>query len=314
MEKNEQKTVKTVRKSKLDVYAAFVVLPVFICSHFAWMAAVIIGNEWLNRITLSNLLVWLGLGVLYLGYTFWRGDWRLGRQHMDATLNEHSVIGAYSRLLTPLYIGTLTICVILAYILPESLGWVIALVVLLAIVLFIAVTIHYYRLYREDRTAQLDSRLDVKVWEKYWAYLMVSNSMHIWLALAIAVYLLAQGLTPVLSDTLFTMFSQLNAFVWIMLPLVIVYELSKLSQHHEVVISSQPGRNFTMLTTLGAEGLVAVFLVPLVKRCIYNTCALYVADTVFLVVCMVTALSVMVMAIYFWAYKSKYLKASTLSW
>lgn len=312
MEKNEQQAANAAKKSKWEEYYTFIGLPLFIISHFAWMMAMSVGNQWLISITQPILVVLIGVSVICLACYYMRGKLHFG--NLVSRHTEHPVIARYCQLMIHLYMGTLTGTAIVACFVPENMGWILSLVPLLGIFVIIAATIHFYKLYREDRPELLDSKLDVRVWEKYWAYLMVSGSMLIWLGIALSAHLLYHGLALVVNDALYAILSQLHTFVWLMLPLVMVYELSKLSRHHAVVIKSQPIRGHRMQTLLGAEGLVALLLVPILRGCIYGTLSLPVADTVYLVVCLVLALVILATTIYYWVCKSKYLKASTLSW
>lgn len=313
MEKKKQYLACLASKLTSEEFLTFGAIPAFFCSHMAWMIAMFLDIPLLIKVTLGVLLACIGAEAILYGYAYFSGRLKISFGN-SAVTNEPPVIRKYCQLMMMTYLGTLMAQVLACQILPESLMWVAAFVPALACVAVIGLTVYYVRLYRHGSQEPAEGGMSLRHWEKYWSYLMVSDNFDLWMALTAATYLLGRGLREVLADPHYLLFCHFESFLWFMGPLVIAYELNKLSHQHEKVIASQPRKNRVVEQSLGLAALIPLLLMPWLRRWIYASLVAPVADTVFLALCIVLASVVVGMAVYFRIYKSKYLKAETLSW
>lgn len=295
--------------------AIFGLAPGLICSHLLWMIAMFWKNEVFLNITLTVLIAFLiivGGGFLVAAVFSWR-------KYNSLQLLKYSnpLIRQYNQKACIFYIGTLLMLVLVCTIVPETEMLLLSLPPVFGIVSMILISYHYYKLYTQGDQASetlTEANGDMRVWEKYLAYLNVSESIDAWFFLTLSVMALIQGVAPFASDMLLLLLNQINGFMWLMQPLIIIYEIFKLSKKHDQIMKSKPQINKGKKRMIGIAGFVILVLMPIIKRIALKGLPILMVDTLFFWLSIIVALLSVGMAIYFWAYKSKYNKADTLAW
>lgn len=303
MEKKQKELSSPKRKNSYNVWMTFGLTPALFCIHLLWQAAMTIGNPLLVHVAHGALFLMLAVAiVLYLVYIIPKGLWKM--------IIADPVTRQCSNLILGLYMTSLFSLCIAFEVIPESMTWAIALVPVTFSLAIIGVCLWYYRLYMAER----GEHLSVVRYEKYLAYLLASETINTWFMLTLSVHALYQVMDLMVSEGMYVWFGQFFSFMWLMMPVWIVFELCRLSRRHEQIMQSEPKIDRFVRTVLGSEGAVAVFLVPLIKKLLYSLLPAVTADGIFVSINLVLALVIAGTVIYFGVYKAKYIKASTLSW
>lgn len=305
MEKKQKEQPNPKRKDRFEAWMLFGVAPLFICSHYAWMIAMILENPLLKRIMWPIFITMIVLMGIFLLIYFIRRP-----QILYGIAVAHPVVNRCSQILMYVYLVSLFLLVVAYTVIPETMTWTIAFLPALCILIFIGVNLHFYRLYRGDRIESLSE----SKWEKYTAFVLASETINTWFMLTLAVHVLNQVMGLMASERLCFWFWLLYSFMWLMMPVWILLELFRLSHRHEQIMQSHPKIDRFSRTYLGTEGVAAVFLLPLIKKLLYSQLPAITADGIFLTISLVLALVIVGTVIYFKVYKAKYIKASTLSW
>lgn len=305
MEKKQNDLPRPKGKDKFEAWMSFGVTPLFICSHYAWMIAMILENPLLKRIMWPIFIAMIVLMAIFLLINVIRRP-----QILYGIAVGHPVANRCSQMLMYVYMVSLFLLVVAYAVIPETMTWTIAFLPALCIPFFIGVNLHFYRLYQGDRFESLSE----SKWEKYIAFVLASETFNTWFMLTLAVHVLNQVMGLMASDGLCFWFGQLYSFMWLMAPVWIILELFRLSHRHEQIMQSHPKIDRFSRTYLGTEGVAAVFLLPLIKKLLYTQFPAITADGIFLTISLVLVLVIVGTVIYFKVYKAKYIKASTLSW
>ena len=305
MEKKQTDQSRPKGKDKLEAWMTFGFTPLFFCSHYAWMIAMIIENPLLKGIMWPIFITVIVLMVIFLLIYFIRRPQILYGNDVG-----HPIANRYGQIMMGVYMGSLILLVVAYHIIPETMTWTIALLPAMCILIWIGATCHFYSLYREDRG---ESLFESK-WEKYTAFVLASERINTWFMFTLAVHVLYQVVELMVLEGLCVWFGQLYSFMWLMMPVWIVFELFRLSRRHEQIMQSHPKINRFVRTFLGSEGVAAVFLLPLIKKLLYTQLPAFTADGIFLTISLVLVLVIIGTVIYYRVYKAKYVKASTLSW
>lgn len=303
VEKKQKELSSPKRKNSYNVWMTFGLNPALFCIHLLWQAAMTIGNPLLVRVAHVVLFFTLAMAiVLYLVYIIPKGLWKMNFSDPVTRQCCNLMLGLYMTSL-------LSLCIVFEVI-PETMTWAIALVPVTFCLAIIGVCLWYYHLYMAERGAHLY----MVRYEKYLAYLLASETIITWFMLTLAVHALYQVMDLMVSEGMYVWFGRLFSFMWLMMPVWIVFELCRLPRRHEQIMQSQPKIDRFVRTVLGSEGAVAVFLVPLIKKLLYILLPVITADGIFVSINLVLALVIAGTVIYFSVYKAKYIKASTLSW
>lgn len=284
-----------------------------------WLFFMNTDNARFERIFLFAMLSLVGLlvaAVIAFFLYLYKGVFEPFFDNKD---RDYVALRQYGKMTSIFYITSLIIFLFMLVILPEALAekfapWAF---ILGAVEILLCIPIYGRRYFHAEDNYWLHIETDYtkfKTWEKYWAHVLVSDNLGTCFAVVTAIHVLQFDLPSYLTDAQCWYLEQTYSAGILLFIGVIIWEVLSLRRQHKEVMKSVPKMNDTVQNFYCISGALAVFAAPIIHIIIDKSLSEDTARLINLIVSLIIAVALIVGAIYFRVYASRYVKASKLTW